>query len=183
MGDAETTTAAAIDGGGGGNGGRRSRGANKAGRSGTRFDEDAEKTVRSRSRFLEGAQIASECSERPNTSTRTVGGPKYGGMFPDWTINSTPGANLYTGLRVSRAPTAKITTTQSDRRPQEVFWVDDSGASESMDPDATGFETYELAPPRNGVERANSNHLPVPGYRGLRLMTDQEASTFQGKTQ
>ena len=53
-------------------------------------------------------------------------------------------------------------------------WISDSGATESMTPDPTGFEIYETAPPGRTVEMGDGTLLPVAGYGDLRLKIEQD---------
>ena len=48
-------------------------------------------------------------------------------------------------------------------------WISDSGATESMTPDAAGFDNYEVAPPGRTVEMGDGTLLSVAGYRDLRF--------------
>ena len=52
-------------------------------------------------------------------------------------------------------------------------WIGDSGATESMTPDAAVFENYEVAPPGRTVELGDGTLLPVAGYGDLRLQVEQ----------
>lgn len=104
-------------------------------------------------------------------------------MFADLKTNSTLGAVRYTSLGVSTVPTAKVTMSQRDQHPADVFWVDDTGASKSMTADATGLRDYERAAPGDRVESTDGKNLPVANYRRLPLLVNQEDDTFLGKTQ
>ena len=53
-------------------------------------------------------------------------------------------------------------------------WISDSGATENVIPDPTGFESYETAPPGRTVEMGDETLLPVAGYRDLRLKIEQD---------
>ena len=53
-------------------------------------------------------------------------------------------------------------------------WISDSGATENMTPDPTGFERYETAPPGRTVEMGDGTLLPVAGYGDLRLKIEQD---------
>ena len=48
-------------------------------------------------------------------------------------------------------------------------WISDSGATESMTPDLTGFKRYETASPGRTVEMDDKTLLLVAGYGDLRL--------------
>ena len=53
-------------------------------------------------------------------------------------------------------------------------WISDSGATENMTPDPTGFERYETAPPGCTAEMGDGTFLPVAGYGDLRLKIKQD---------
>ncbi|CAM9808817.1 unnamed protein product, partial [Ascophyllum nodosum] len=53
-------------------------------------------------------------------------------------------------------------------------WISDSGATEHMTPDPTGFERYETALPGRTVEMGDGTLLPVAGYGDLRLKIEQD---------
>ena len=53
-------------------------------------------------------------------------------------------------------------------------WISDSGATENMTPDPTGFKRYETAPPGRTVEMGDGTLLPVAGYGDLRLKIEQD---------
>ena len=53
-------------------------------------------------------------------------------------------------------------------------WISDSGATENMTLDPTGFERYETAPPGRTVEMGDGTLLPVAGYGDLRLKIKQD---------
>lgn len=106
--------------------------------------------------FCERPCSTSECPNCSTTSsTQAAGGPKHGEVFVILKTNSTHGAELRTCLEVGRAPSAKATISQRDHHPTDKFWVDGSGASESMIADATVFENYERAPPCERVGSAD----------------------------
>ena len=53
-------------------------------------------------------------------------------------------------------------------------WISDSGATENMTPDPTGFERYETAPAGRTVQMGDGTLLPVASYRDLRLKIEQD---------
>ena len=53
-------------------------------------------------------------------------------------------------------------------------WISDSGMTENMTPDPTGFERYQTAPPGRTVEMGDGTLLPVAGYGDLRLKIEQD---------
>ena len=53
-------------------------------------------------------------------------------------------------------------------------WIRDSGATENMTPDPTGFERYETAPPGHTVEMSVGTLLSVDGYGDLCLKIYQD---------
>ena len=53
-------------------------------------------------------------------------------------------------------------------------WISDSGATENMTPDPTGFERYETAPPGRTVEMGDETLLTVAGYGDVRLKIEQD---------
>ena len=53
-------------------------------------------------------------------------------------------------------------------------WISDSGATENITPDLTGFERYEIAPPGRTVEMGDGTLLPVAGYGDLPLKIEQD---------
>ena len=77
----------------------------------------------------------------------------------------------------------KVSGPQFSQQHAGEYWVDDSGATESMTADPVGFEGYEPAPPEDQVESADGKILPVAGYGRLRLLVDQGDGSFLGETQ
>lgn len=134
--------------------------------------------------FCEGYHKASKCPKCPKiSSTQTAGGPKHGGVLTDLRTNSTLGIRLDASLGVNRALTAKATVLQRNQRAADGFWIDDSGASESITADATGFESYERTSLGKRVKSADGKLPPAVGYGPLHLLVNQENGTFQGETQ
>ena len=167
---------------GNGNGRRKNRAASKAGKNGATSEDDDKKTVRSGCYFCEGPHKATECPNCPKaTSTSTTGSLKLGGMFADLKTDSASGVRLRTSLGTGTALTAKVITPQPPHA--DEFWAGDSGASESMTADDTGFEDYERAPPGDRVESAGGKFLPVAGYGRLSLLVDQGNGNFRSETQ
>lgn len=54
----------------------------------------------------------------------------------------------------------------------DEFWVDGSGASESMTADAIGLDGFGRVLPGNKVGGADDTLLPLAGYERLRLLVD-----------
>ena len=61
-----------------------------------------------------------------------------------------------------------VTASRSGER-----WISDSGATENMAPDPTGYERYEAALPGRTVEMGDGTLLPVAGYGDLCLKIKQ----------
>ena len=53
-------------------------------------------------------------------------------------------------------------------------WISDSGATENMTPDPTGFERYETATSERTVEVGDGTLLPVASYGDLHLKIEQD---------
>ena len=67
-------------------------------------------------------------------------------------------------------------------RHENEYWVADSGATENTTQDSSHLEDYTPAHPGDEVESAGGVFPPVVGYGRVRLLVDQDNSTFKGAT-
>ena len=110
-----------------------------------------------------GPHIQANCPEKSKYAPRpTTGGKKGGGMLAKIRVDKPAGAGLWA------CNDTDATVSGSGER-----WISDSGATENMTPDPTGFEKYETAPPGRTVEMGDGTLLPVAGYVDLRLKIEQ----------
>ena len=67
-------------------------------------------------------------------------------------------------------------------RHEDEYWVADSGATKNMTQYSFNLEDYTPAPPGDEVESAGGGFLPVAGCGRLRLLVEEDKTTFKGAT-
>ena len=127
-------------------------------------DRGDKKLHRLKCYYCEGPHIQANCPEKSKDAPRpTTGEKKGGGMLAKTRVDKPAGAGLWA------CDDTDATVSGSGER-----WISDSGATENMTPDPTGFERYETAPPGRTVEMGDGTLLPVAGYGDLRLKIEQD---------
>ena len=98
------------------------------------------------------------CPEKSKDAPKPTTEEKKGGeMLATTHVDNPAGANLW------ECDDTDATVSGSGER-----WISDSGATENVTTDPTGFERYETAPPGRTVEMGGGTLLPVAGYGDLR---------------
>ena len=114
--------------------------------------------------YCEGPHIQAICAEKSKDASKpTTGETKGGGMLATTRVDKLAGAGLWP------CDDPDATVSGSGKR-----WISDSGATENMTPDPTGFERYATAPPGRTVEMDDGTFLPVAGYGDFRLKIEQD---------
>ena len=93
----------------------------------------------------------------------TTGEKKGGGMLATTRVDKPTGAGLW-----AYNDTDATVSGICER------WISNSGETENMTPDPTGFERSETAPPGRTVDMGDGTFLPVAGYGDLRLKIEQD---------
>ena len=114
--------------------------------------------------YCEGPHIQVNCSVKSKDAPKpTTGENKGGGMLATTCVDKPAGAGLWA------CDDTNATVSGSGER-----WISDSGATENMTPNPTGFKRYETAPLGCTVEMGDGTLLPVAGYGDLRLKMEQD---------
>ena len=145
--------------------GQRRRRAGKANKDGTASADRGDKKLhRLKCYYCEGPHIQTNFPKKSTDAPKpTTGGKKGAGMIATTCVDKRAGAGLWA------CDDTDTTGSGSGER-----WTSDSGATENMTPDPTGFERYETAPSGRTVEMGDGTLLPVASYGDLRLKIEQD---------
>ena len=114
--------------------------------------------------YCEGPHIEANCPEKSKDAPKpTTGENKWDGILATTRVDKPGGASLWA-----------CDDTDATVCGSGEHCISDSGATESMTPDPTGFERYEAVPTGRTVEMGDGRLLPVGGYRDLRLKIVQD---------
>ena len=137
----------------------------KADKNGTVSADRGDKKIhRLKCYYCEGPHIQANCPEKSKDAPKPTTGEKKGsGMLATTRADKSAVTYLW-----------KCDDTDATESGSGERWISDSGATENMTPDPTGFERYETAPPGRTVEMGGRMLLPVAGYGDLRLKIEQD---------
>ena len=143
--------------------GRRRGG--KADKDGTASADRGDKKLhRLKCYYCEGPPIQANCPEKSKDAPRPTTGEKKGdGILATTRVDKPTGAGLWA------CDDTDATASGSGER-----WISNSGATENMTPDPTGFERHETASPGRTVEMGDGTLVPVAGYGDFRLKIEQD---------
>ena len=127
-------------------------------------DRGNEKLYHLKCHYCKGPHIQANCPEKSKDAPRpTTREKKEGGVLATTRVDKPAGAGLLA-----------CDDTDATVRGSGERWISDSGATENMTPDPTGFERFETAPPGRTVKMGDGTLLPVAGYGDLRPRIEQD---------